>query len=326
MSAENLPDSPAARAIKDRAADWLERADRSGWSAEDETQLEQWLSESPAHRMAYWRVKSAWDRAQRLHVLRTPAGDAAKEERVPRFPPIFARTAAVLALLAAAGTATLSFTSGPHETSYATGVGGREVVALSDGSKIELNTNTSLRVRLSKHERSIILERGEAFFQVKHDASRPFTVLAGNRRVTDIGTKFFVRRYERRFEVALVEGSARLDAPDGTLAHPVVLSPGDVVKEKGRSFVIERKPETTLVNELGWRRGVIVFTHATLAEAAAEFNRYNTAKIRIADPKAARLTIGGTFEADNVDAFAHLVRNLLGVKVERHGDETVISE
>ncbi len=81
-----------------------------------------------------------------------------------------------------------------------------------------------------------------------------------------------------------------------------------------------------MVNELGWRRGVIVFTHATLAEAAAEFNRYNTAKIRITDPKAARLTIGGTFEADNVDAFAHLVRNLLGVKVDRHGDETVISQ
>jgi transmembrane sensor len=325
MSGEHSPDLTAARAIKDRAADWLERADRSEWSADDETQLEQWLSESPANRMAYWRVKSAWDRAQRLHVLRAPAGDA-KEEGAPRFKPLFARAAAALALLAAAGTATLSFTSGPHETSYATGVGGREVVALSDGSKIELNTNTSLRVRLSQHERSIILEKGEAFFQVKHDASRPFTVLAGNRRVTDIGTKFFVRRDERHFEVALVEGRAQLDAPDGTLAHPLMLSPGDVVREKGRSFVVERKPETTLVNQLGWRRGVIVFTHATLAEAAAEFNRYNTAKIRIADPKAARLTIGGTFEADNVDAFAHLVRNLLGVKVERHGDETVISE
>ncbi len=144
----------------------------------------------PAHRMAYWRVKSAWDRAQRLHVLRTPAGDAAKEEWAPRLPPIFARTAAALALLVGVGTAALVFTSSPRETAYATGVGGREVVALSDGSKIELNTNTSLRVRLSKRERSVILEKGEAFFQVKHDANRPFTVLAGNRRITDIGTKF----------------------------------------------------------------------------------------------------------------------------------------
>lgn len=326
MSTEIFPDLPDARAIKDRAADWLERADRSGWSADDETQLELWLSESTAHRIAYWRVKSAWDRAQRLHVLRAPGADAAKEGRLQRFRPIFARTAAALALLAAAGAAALFFPSGTHETAYATGVGGREVVALSDGSKIELNTNTSLRVRLSKRERSIILEKGEAFFQVKHDASRPFTVLAGNRRVTDVGTKFFIRRYERRFEVALVEGRAQLDAPDGTIAHPVLLSPGDVVKERGRSFVIERKPETALTNELGWRRGVIVFTHATLAEAAAEFNRYNTAKIRITDPKAARLTIGGTFEADNIDAFAHLVRNLLGVKVERRGDDTVISQ
>jgi transmembrane sensor len=326
MNAENSPDLPAARAIKDRAADWLERADRGDWGADDDAKLEQWLSESPAHRMAYWRVKSAWDRAQRLHVLRAPGADAAKEERASRIRPIVARAAAALVLLAAAGTGALLFKSGPRETAYSTGVGGREVVALTDGSKIELNTNTSLRVRLSKHERSIILEKGEAFFQVKHDASRPFTVLAGNRRVTDIGTKFFVRRYERRFEVALVEGRAQLDAPDGTIAHPVMLSPGDVVKEKGASFVIQRKPETALANELGWRRGVIVFTHATLAEAAAEFNRYNAAKIRIADPKTARLTIGGTFEADNVDAFARLVRNLLGVKVERRGEDTVISQ
>jgi transmembrane sensor len=326
MSAENLPDLPAARAIKDRAADWLERADRSDWSAEDEAQLEQWLAQSPAHRMAYWRVKSAWDRAQRLHVLRTSSTVAATEERAPRFRPIFARTAAALALLLAAGTGAFFFASAPRETAYATGVGGREVVALSDGSKIELNTNTSLRVRLSKRERSIILERGEAFFQVKHDASRPFTVLAGNRRITDIGTKFLVRSDERHFEVALVEGRAQLDAPDGTIAHPVMLSPGDVVKEKDRALVIERKPTTALTTELGWRHGVITFTHATLAEAAAEFNRYNTAKIHIADPKTARLTIGGTFEADNVDAFAHLVRNLLGVKVEHRGGDTVISQ
>jgi transmembrane sensor len=326
MSAEHFPDPPAARAIKDRAADWLERADRSEWSAEDEAQLERWLSESPAHRMAYWRVKSAWDRAQRLHVLRTPVGGVAKDERTRRFNPFFARIAAAVVLVAVAGTGTVFWASRPNETAYATGVGGREVIALSDGSKIELNTNTSLRVRLSKNERSVVLEKGEAFFQVKHDASRPFTVLAGNRRVTDIGTKFFVRRDERRFEVALVEGRAQLDAPDGTIAHPVMLSPGDVVKEKDRALVIERKPETALANELGWRRGVIVFTHATLAEAAAEFNRYNTAKIRITDPKAARLTIGGTFEADNVDAFAHLVRNLLGVKVERQGNDTVISQ
>jgi transmembrane sensor len=326
MNAGNSSDIPVARAIKDCAADWLEQADRSDWNAQDEARLEQWLSESSAHRMAYWRVKSAWDRAQRLHVLRAPGVGATKEAKLPRFPRIFARTAAVFALLAAAGIGALLLKPSASETAYSTGLGGREVVALSDGSKIELNTNTSLRVRLSKRERSVILERGEAFFQIRHDAGRPFTVLAGNRRVTDIGTKFFVRRDEHRFEVALVEGRAQLDAADGTIAHPVMLSPGDVVKEKDRAMVIERKPETALANELGWRRGVIVFTHSTLAEAAAEFNRYNATKIRIADPRAARLIIGGTFEADNVGAFAHLVRNLLGVKVERHGNETVISQ
>ncbi len=80
-----------------------------------------------------------------------------------------------------------------------------------------------------------------------------------------------------------------------------------------------------LSNELGWRRGVLVFTRVTLAEATAEFNRYNTNKITIADPKTARITIGGTFQAGNINAFAHLVRILLGLRVEHRGNETVIS-
>jgi transmembrane sensor len=271
-------------------------------------------------------VKSAWDRAQRLNVLRAPAGKATPAKPRPRIRPILARTAAALALVVAAGAGALLYTSRPNETTYATGVGGREVVALADGSKLELNTDTRLRVSFSGRKRRIVLEKGEAFFQVHHDAKRPFVVLAGNRRITDLGTKFLVRSGKDRFEVALVEGRAQLDAPDGSIVHPVVLSPGDVVKQQGRKLIVERKPQTALSSELGWRRGVIVFTHATLAEAAAEFNRYNREKIRIADAATARLTIGGTFEADNVAAFAHLVRNLLGVKVTRRGTETVISQ
>lgn len=326
MTGERLSAEPPSNihAIKDRAADWLERSDRSEWTMQDEAELEAWLSESPANRLAYWRVKSAWERAQRLHILRSPEGISAERGGGGRFRRIVTRTVAALSVFVIIGAGALLLSSPPGGQTYSTGVGGHEIVSLADGTKIELNTDTILQARLTVHERTITLDRGEAYFQVQYDARRPFAVLAGNRRITDLGTKFIVRHEAGHFEVALVEGRARLDAPDG-IKHSVVLSAGDAILEHGRSLVFVRKSASALSSELGWRRGVLVFTRATLADVTAEFNRYNTDKITIADPKTARVTIGGTFQADNVDAFAHLVRTLLGLRVEQHGNQTVIS-
>ncbi len=205
MTGERLSAEPPSNihAIKDRAADWLERADRPEWTAQDEAELEAWLSESPANRLAYWRVKSAWERAQRLHILRSPEGIAAARNGEGRFRWIFARTAAALGILAIIGAGALLLPSTPGEQAYSTGVGGHEIVLLADGTKLELNTDTVLHARLTAHERTITLDKGEAYFQVQHDAERPFAVLAGNRRITDLGTKFIVRHEADHFEVAL---------------------------------------------------------------------------------------------------------------------------
>ena len=67
---------------------------------------------------------------------------------------------------------------------------------------------------------------------------------------------------------------------------------------------------------MSWRNGMLTFDNATLADAAAEFNRYNARKIEILDPQTARMRIGGTFQANNVDAFARLLRDAYGVKVD----------
>jgi transmembrane sensor len=80
-----------------------------------------------------------------------------------------------------------------------------------------------------------------------------------------------------------------------------------------------------LQNDLGWRRGVLVFKHTSLAAAAAEFNRYNQQKLMVADAASARLTINGTFRTVDVDAFVDVAQDILRLHVERRGDETVIS-
>jgi transmembrane sensor len=68
-----------------------------------------------------------------------------------------------------------------------------------------------------------------------------------------------------------------------------------------------------------------MFDHTTLAEAVAEFNRYNRQKIVIADPQIAKLEIGGTFPSDDVKLFGRAAHIALGLNVEERGNTIVIS-
>lgn len=323
MSMDHLP-APDTRAIKDMAADWLERADRPGWNESNAAELERWLSQSPANRVAYWRVKSAWERAQRLHALQ-PVADVQTGRNWSLFRPMLLRTAAVLAAVAVLGIGMVLMAPRAREQSFATALGGHKVISFADGSKIELNTDTAIRTKLTAHERTIVLEHGEAYFQVKHDASRPFSVVIGDKRVTDLGTAFLIRSDAGRFEVALAQGRARFEATDGVNNPSVLLVPGDAVMQNGGSISLVKETQSALADQLAWRRGLLIFSKTTLADAAAEFNRYNATKIQIADPATASITIGGTFATNNVAGFVELARNLLGLRTRAHGNNIVIS-
>ncbi|HEY5236887.1 MAG TPA: FecR domain-containing protein, partial [Rhizomicrobium sp.] len=198
-------------------------------------------------------------------------------------------------------------------------------VRLADGSQVELNTDTVLRADVSADQRTVWLDRGEAFFQVRHDVAHPFVVMAGKQRVTDLGTKFLVRRDSTRFEVAVMEGRVRFDTLDSHAPQPATLTPGDVAVASANAMLVTRQPAQKLASELGWRHGVLVFEHTTLADAAAEFNRYNSEKLVIADAAAGRRTIGATFRTGDVELFARAAQELLGLRVENRGSEIVIS-
>ena len=233
---------------------------------------------------------------------------------------------AAAALVAATGFAAAPYFMKSRGQTYSTTVGGRETLALADGSRIELNTDTVMRVAMTHERRSVWLDSGEAYFQVKHDVQRPFVVMVGDRRIIDLGTKFVIRRDESRMKVAVLEGSVELDAVGAQADRvPKLLKSGDVAVATGNTVSISRKTQRTLANELGWQRGVLVFDNATLAEAAAEFNRYNREKIVIADPSAAQIMIGATLPQNDVQAFVRVAQKIFGLRVERQGDNIVIS-
>jgi len=306
--------------IENRAAQWIAREDRSSWSAADQAVLDAWLEESTLHRVAYLRLSSTWKRADRLAALRLATLAVGERPRRRSF-----LTAACLVAAAIIGTSTL-YALWPRDV-YETAIGGHRTVDLADGSTIELNTDTRVRTLVTDTERKVVLEQGEAYFQVKHDAFRPFVVLAGNRRITDLGTKFSVRRDGDRVEVTVSEGRVRVDNIDRPNAAPPVLARKDVqVLASANSTLVTERTPTQIGDALGWRKGILIFHQEPLSEAVAEFNRYNAKKLVVVGASLSQTRIGGSFEVSNVEAFARLLRDGFGFKIEETDSEIRISE
>jgi transmembrane sensor len=315
--------STNAEEVQATAGAWIARRDHSDWSTKDQRDLDAWLASSPAHMVAFLRLSDIWQRANRLRALGQPArGGMAflHPRRVRAFVTKFSMAFAIMAL-AVAGALIYSVIM-PREMTYTTPIGGHRLIVLADGSRIELNTDTVLRIRDSGTRQIASLDRGEAYFQITHNPARNFVVLAGEHRVIDLGTKFLVRSEPNRLEVALIEGRVRFD---GRAARSILLKSGDVVVVSGKSIATTRKQSQALASELGWRRGVLVFRHTTLADAAAEFNRYNREKLVVVDNATARLTMDGTFPANNTQAFIRLAQEVFGLRVVNGENEIVIS-
>ncbi len=316
--------------IEEQAALWLARGD-AGHASDQSGEFAAWLAADSRHRAAYLRLAAAWERTARLKSLRPENevdADLLVQARGPgrwtRWRPPLALAAGV-ALIAVAG-AWWAFTSHGVET-YRTDVGGLSRIVLKDASTVTLNTDTELRVKLGQSRREVQLLRGEAQFTVAHDASRPFEVSAGGRVVRAVGTAFDVRLDPgKTMEVIVTEGRvAFLDArgseaaPESPAA-PATLSAGETARTDGGKVTVRRVSATEASRHLAWQAGELSFQGETLAEAVAEFNRYNRRKLKVDDPSISGLQIGGNFQALDVDSFVAALNRSFGI-TERTADD-----
>lgn len=310
--------------IEERAAQWLLRQEEPNWSDEDQATLDAWLSASTRHRVAYYRLEYGWRKADRLAALKAPTAHATRarlsELRFPRA----AAIALVMVATIVGGGAWYFQESREFDTTktYATELGGRSSFPLEDGSQVELNTNSELRTALSSTTRVAWLDRGEAYFAVAHDSRRPFVIHAGPCLVKVLGTKFSVWRDGDRLVVAVLEGRVEVDTPPAT---PAFATPGDIVTAENGVATVRHTSVDYVTQALNWRQGLLTFDQATLAEVAKEFNRYNRKKLTV-DPTAANaIHVGGTFDAENVDAFARLMQEAYRLTVKDDGAKINIS-
>jgi transmembrane sensor len=306
------------------AAAWVERKDRETWSDAEQAEFQTWLMASPANRAAFWRLETAWRDTDRLTAFHPASPSASVAARPPQFLPRILGAAIVVLTVIVFGAGVGEYLLSQRTQLFETAVGARRTLFLADGSRVELNTNSEVHVFRNGNRREIVLDKGEAYFEVKHDAVRPFIVMAGNGRVTDLGTKFVVRREGEALRIAVSDGRVRYD--EGRSAHRgAVLNAGDIAIVDSRSISIVRNHPVDISNDFAWRRGALVFDNATLADVADEFNRYNSTKLVIADKEAQHIQIAGTFHANNLDAFVQTVRRVLMLHVEKRGSVIAIS-
>lgn len=314
--------------IEERAAQWLAQRDRGDWDQQREQELDAWLEASTAHRVAYLRLLAAWQRADRLNALRAPVPPAravAPRFGLPRYS--LHRVAAGVLLAVVLGAVSWLWPGGGEGDRYSTEIGVRGEVSLSDGSRLTLNTNSQVHTAISDRQRTVWLDRGEAYFDVTHEPSRPFVVLAGERRITVLGTRFSVHRHGDQVDVVVEEGRVQIgsNSPAPQAPKPVIATRNDVVVAEAGQILVLAKSAEQVANELSWRQGKLVFDQITLAQAAEEFNRYNRLQLVIAEPALAQLRVGGSFAASNVRGFARLLHDGFGLVVSESADEIKIS-
>ena len=350
---------PDKAAIETEAAMWVARFDAGDVSARDQASFQDWVNRSARHRAALAEYGNLWSEFDALRLLTQPAapGKGGMRDSHPAMTngtmPRLAAACAAIVIVAVAGAAVFFHPAPrapasaiarvilPHPVrelvkagsaarfSYETAVGGQRRIVLADGSSVILNTNSRLDGDFSGGRRDIHLVRGEAYFEVVHDKTRPFTVYASNYVVRDIGTAFDVHLSKKcQVEVGVTKGSVEV-APLGG-AHGIYAAKSLGVIVAGHNIVLGRKVERTEImsiadmgRKLAWRQGELIYTGQPLSEVLADVSRYSDIKIELADPALENLPVGGAFRTDQIEAIFAALENNFGIHAEWIGPQHV---
>lgn len=306
-------------AIDPQASAWLVRLGEGTMSPEQEERFRQWRIADMRHEKTFAAMQRTWADIGGLAELGAlvpvppPVAASQSPDRSRRWARFgFAATGGVAAAAAALFlVAPRSLpVSGQH---YATELAQTRAITLPDGSQVTLGARSSIAVDFSHGERRVTLSGGEAFFEVVHDAARPFLVVAGPSVVRDVGTKFDVNLGDGSVRVSVMEGLVQLNrATDGQGAETARLLragqraemalavPGDAGASGDRAPMIV----TSVAQAPGtWREGRLVYDNVRLSDLVTDVNRYYAPGVVLESRAAGDLRVTGSFKPDEIPAF-----------------------
>ncbi len=321
--------------IEEAAVAWLIERDE-GFASGRAKEFERWRTASPRHADAVERLEETWSI---LEAMPPVAARATHQSHQPAGKTMWSR-ASVVWSLAAAAALMLGFIWWRNDlrnpnAGYATAAGMMRKIDLPDGSTVTLNANSNAKVQYSSAARRVLLDAGEAHFEVAHDEARPFMVTAGGVTVRAVGTAFNVRMAAASIEVVVTSGKVRLSTPEQwTGAKPEAPAAAPLLEKGDRAFVprgaaevipiITRLEPAQLQEAIAWQEQMLVFSETPLRKVIAQFNRQNRTQLHLGDADLGDRRVGGTFAAGNVEAFVSLLERGGDLKAERRGDREIV--
>jgi transmembrane sensor len=302
--------------IDNEAFAWVVRQRVRGLDGADLAAFDAWYAANIRHQGAYARalaIDNAVQIATGNHVVPNSRDGFEKGFVLSR------RRNLMLGGLAAgvaAAVGTFGYAALHQGTVLTTAKGEFRRVPLQDKSIASINSGSQIEVSFTRHQRRIDLRKGEAWFEVAKDKSKPFIVAAGDALIRAVGTAFSVRRLAAGSEVLVTEGTVEVWSRDGTAARRLVTAGEHAfLAPDAKAIPVTRQPDE-VNRRLAWREGKLVLTRQTLGEAVADFNRYSTRTIVIVDPALREQRLVGQYQLDAPELFARDVSLILDVPVE----------
>ena len=355
----------STQAIIEAANEWLLVIHEPEVSAADEQAFVTWLRESPVHVREYLKAEAVFatlegiDSAKYIDVqallesddsvvdllgpdlsapgrdttaVNAPAVAAAREAdsvRRIRRPALWATAASVVIAVFAVA---FWHTTLPQVDIYTTGLGEQRRLLLNDGSIIDMNTQSTIRVVYTETTRDVRLDQGEALFTVAKDPDRPFIVASKHATVRAIGTQFNVQQRNGEVLVTVLEGRVAVEHASPPIQSGAVGIVDDVSVELEAGDAAEVLPAAPIktvasVNTertVAWTERRLIFENETLASVVAEFNRYNPRQLVINDDALSQERISAVFDADKPDALVRFLEQNAGIVVTESQTQLII--
>lgn len=297
--------------IEEAAAAW---AMRHPLNPNEQAQLERWLAADRRHAGALLRAQAGLSVADKViapdrHAPARVDGGADRDRRSRRW--FLGATAGIAATIAAIVASPVLLGE-----RIATTRGEIRRLPLADGSVATIDADSALRVVLDQDSRRIALLHGQAWFQVAKDRDRPFIVDAGLAQARAVGTAFAVHRTDAGVRISVTEGRVAVWPSEADGAMTILEAGQFAVFRTSEAPPVTSTAPAVIERSLAWRSGEISLENETLSEAVAQFNRYNSQQLVIADPTLGRERLVGLFRIDSPDVFAETLAASLDVSVE----------